>query len=175
MPDKNYHSKNFIIAGMLAIGLTGSPLAVSAGSNGGRLNEEHQRWEDAVWYSQDALVVLSRAELTYLANYRINGFYEPMASRVVTMMLSDRSSAQTLLRDMAKLDTKDKRKARLKAELQRVSVLDTASDHHLLWRGNNGYRQGVKAWLRYPDEGTHKSFGPFSISFDGLKVTHNNP
>ncbi len=173
MSDKINQRKNFIIAGMLVAGLAGYPLTSFAGTNGnrgGRNNEDHHRWVDAVHYSQDAFLQLNRKELTYLTNYRINGFYAPMASRVVTMMLSDRSSAQALLQDMAKLETKAIRKARLQAELQRLSVSGEGGT-----RRANIYRQAVKAWLRYPNEGTHKSFGPLTISFNGWKVVHNNP
>ncbi len=173
MTNKNTLRKNFIIPGMLAMGLAVFPysaFAGTAGNHGSRNNEAQDHWVDAVRYSQDAFLQLNRSELTYLANYRINGFYEPMAKRVVTMMLSDRHSAQALLQDMAKLDTKATRKARLQAELQRLSAGNITSG-----RRANLYRQGVKAWLRYPNEGTHKSFGPVTVSLNGLGVVHNNP
>jgi len=173
MTNNNNLRKNTIIAGMLVVGLAVFPLTAFAGTNGnrgGRNNENHHRWVDAVHYSQGAFLQLNRKELTYLANYKINGFYEPMGKRVVTMMLAERSSAQALLQDMSKLDTKATRKARLQAELQRLGAFANGGSRRAII-----YRQGVKAWLRYPDEGTHKSFGPLILTTRGLSVVHNNP
>jgi len=149
--------KNFIMAGMLAVGLAVFPYSTFAaaaggrGNHGSRNNENQHRVLDAVHYSQDAFLKLSPKQLTYLTNYRIDGFYEPMGSHLVKMLLIDHSSTQALLQDMAKLDTKATRKARLKAELQRVSALDIGGTGWI-----NLYRQGVKAWLRYPKQSARK-------------------
>ena len=142
------------MATMLAAGLAVLPLSAfaGAGANHGSRNNENQNYlMNAVHYSQDDVLKLSRKQLTYLANYRIEGFYKPMASHLVKMLLSDHSSTQALLQDMTKLNSKATRKARLMAELQRVSALDNAGSRRMTL-----YRQGVKAWLRYPKAGTRK-------------------
>jgi hypothetical protein len=153
----NIFRKNFMMASMLAVGLAVFPYSTfaaagGAGNNhGSRNNESQHRVLDAVHYSQDAFLKLSPKELTYLSNYRIDGFYEAMGSHLVKMLLIDHSSTQALLQDMAKLDTKATRKARLKTELQRVSTLNIGGTGWI-----NPYRQGVKAWLRYPKQGVRK-------------------
>ncbi len=158
MTNNNNLRKNFIMASMLAVGLAFFPhstFAGGAGNHGSRNSENLSHVMDAVHYSQDEILQLNSKQLTYLENYRVNGFYEAMSSRLVTMLLSDHSSTQTLLQDMAKLDTWRSRKARLKSELQRVSALDAASGNGAS-RQSNIYRKGVKAWLRYPNEGTRR-------------------
>lgn len=141
-------------------GLNATSSLAGVGSEGERPKIEHGRKLERVTYSQVDFMELSRHDLTYLYNYKINGFYEAMASNVVKMALDDRASMHRLMRDMAELETDDDRKARLTAELQHADKRQAALvDHNTAgkkrqFRRAKGYRRGVRMWLKSPREGT---------------------
>ena len=128
--------------------------------SGNRASLDHEKRLDRVTYSQADFMALSRHDLTYLYNYKINGFYEAMASNVVKMALDDRASMHRLMRDMAGLETEDARKTRLTAELQDADKRQAAlaerntAEKKRQFRRAKGYRRGVKLWLKHPREGT---------------------
>lgn len=158
----NIERRKFLTFGtvFLSLGLTGHASFAGIGSEGERASLEHEKRLDRVTYSQADFMELSRHELTYLYNYRINGFYEAMASNAVKMALDDRASMHKLMRDMADLQTGDARKARLTAELQHAKARQEALEKHSTadqrrqFRRAKGYGRGVKMWLRNPREGT---------------------
>jgi hypothetical protein len=152
-----------------------------AGSGGERASEQLSKFLDSELYSQAEIVELNHKELTYLYNYRIDGFLDAMASNIVKMALSDRESTRQLLQDMAVASGEDARTDRLAAEVQRATETETKlaqsvkhlkaeqgtsalADEKRQLRRAGVYKRGVKSWLRYPREGTYKP--PFSLSFD---------
>jgi hypothetical protein len=158
----NVERRKFLAFGtvLFGLGLTGHASFAGIGSEGGRASLEHGKRLDRVTYSQADFMELTRYELTYLYNYRINGFNEAMASNAVKMALDDRVSMHRLMRDMAGLQTGDTRKARLVAELQDAKARQAAlgkhstADQKRQFRRAKGYGRGVKMWLKDPREGT---------------------
>ncbi len=147
-------------AAFFGFGLNATSSLAGLGSDGERGSLEHGKRLERVTYSQADFMALSRHDLTYLYNYKINGFYEAMASNVVKMALDDRASMHRLMRDMAGLETDDDRKTRLTAELQHADKRQAALGEHNTaekkrqFRRAKGYRRGVKMWLKRPREGT---------------------
>lgn len=138
---------------------------------------------DARQYSQAEIVALNHKELTYLYNYRIDGFLDAMASNIVKMMLSDRLSTQHLMHDMALTHDKNIRAARLademafaagkvqaltrlvahlKADPSAEPTVSLAGGTRLLRRARV-YNRSVKSWSQYPREGTYPVPKPFLI------------
>lgn len=136
----------------------GAGLSGSVGSESDRSGHEYAKWYDATRFSQAVFLKLTHEELTYLHNYKIDGFMDAMASTVVKMMLSDPASTRRLMQDMVDTEGDDARKERLVAEVQRASELEqaakaSAADQTRGLRHARIYKRGVKAWLRYPREG----------------------
>ncbi|MBL4751790.1 MAG: hypothetical protein JKX71_14640 [Amylibacter sp.] len=156
-------------ATFVGLGLTSQAGFAGIGSESDRAGLEHAKRLETVKYSQDEFMELSHHELTYLYNYKINGFYEAMASNVVKMALDDRASLHKLMRDMAGLQADDARKTRLLAELRQVKSRraalgkrSSAGNRHQFRRAK-GYERGVKMWLASPREGTYFVSCMFSI------------
>ena len=152
--------RRLLTSGTAFLGLcftTGASLA-GVGSESDRSSHEHAKWYDATRYSQAAFLKLNRDQLTYLHNYKIDGFMDAMASTVVKMMLSDPASTRRLMQDMVGMEGDEARKDRLIAEVQRASELEQAAKTSTAGqtrglRHARIYKRGVKAWLRYPREG----------------------
>lgn len=160
-------------AAALALGFTAPVSLAGVGTESDRASLEHTRRLDAVRYSQADFLKLSQKELTYLYNYRIDGFLDDMASNLVKMMLSDHTSARQLIQEMAQLETDGLRKQRLTVEVARVTALTETlnqsvkrlkaagkktallDEKRLLARAKV-YKRGAKTWLKYPREGTEK-------------------
>jgi hypothetical protein len=153
MTDTINNRRIFLTSGVAfaAFGASAGAGFAGVGSEGERGSLQHLQWRDAARYSQTDFLKLSPKELTYLYNYRIDGFNDAMASNLVKMMLSDRASAQKLLQDMAELTENNARKSRLAAEMQSGK------------QQTKTYSRGVKAWLRYPREGTYSTPGALSV------------
>lgn len=165
--------RRFLASGTAFVGLyfaAGSSLA-GVGSESDRSSQEHSKWLDAIRYSQTEFLKLNRDELTYLYNYKIDGFYDAMASNIVKMMLSDRASTRRLMQDMGEAENENARKERLVAEMRRAIDLEEAARGRQLRRAKV-YKRGVKTWLRYPREGTFFAKCLFSV---GNKSWDCNP
>ncbi len=178
--------RNILTSGctFLGLGLTAGASLARVGSDSERGSNQLTDFLDATQYSQADIVELSHKELTYLYNYRIDGFLDAMASKVVKMTLSDRASTRQLLQDMANISAKSVRKERLAAEVghvaemekdliqsiakmksaQGVNTAQALADERRQLRRVSVYKRGVKSWLRYPREGTYKP--PFAFSID---------
>jgi len=164
--------RKLLTSGVTFLGVcftTGAGLAGSVGSESDRSSHEHAKQLDAIRYSQAAFLKLTHKELTYLYNYKIDGFREAMASIAVKMMLDDRASMLRLMQDMGKLETDADRKARLNAEMQhatnQVMVNNDAAtlEQKRILRRAKRYKRGVKAWLKNPREGTFFAKCFFSV------------
>ncbi len=163
--------RRFIVFGAVfaGLGLTSQAGFAGIGSEGNRASLDHGKRLDVVKYSQDDFMKLSRYELTNLYNYKIDGFYDAMASSVIKMALDDRASLHKLMHDMAGLQTDDARKARLTAELQHAEKRQVAlikhntADERRQFHRAKGYQRGVKMWLRSPLEGTYFESCVFSV------------
>jgi len=189
--DINKHSRNSLTRrNILTSGYTFLGLGFTANASFARFGSESNRggnqltdFLDATQYSQAEIIELSHKELTHLYNYRIDGFLDAMASNVVNMMLSDRTSTRQLLQEMAEIDVKSDRQERLLREVSRATELENnltqsiarlktgqgtetarnlAAEKRQL-RSARVYRRCVKSWARFPREGTYKP--PFSLIF----------
>jgi hypothetical protein len=178
--------RKFLTSGIGFLGtcFAAGPGMARVGSDSDRGSNQLTDFLDATQYSQTDIVDLSRKELTYLHNYRIDGFLDAMASNVVKMMLSDRASTRQLLQDMANINAKSARTERLAEEVSRVSAMESnltqsitrlksaqgaetaqaLADEKRRLRRASVYKRAVKSWLRYPREGTYKP--PFALSID---------
>ncbi len=178
--------RNILTSGsaFLGLGFTANASMARVGSDSERGSNQLTDFLDATQYSQAEIVELSHKELTYLYNYRIDGFLDAMASNVVKMMLSDRASTRQLLQDMANITAKSTRTERLIEEVSRVNALennltqsiaqlkiaqgaDTApalADEKRQLRRVGVYKRAVKSWIRHPREGTYNP--PFTFSIE---------
>ena len=153
--------RRLLTSGAAFLGLcstAGVGLAGNVGSESDRSSHEHTKQFDATRFSQTAFLKLTHEELTYLHNYKIDGFMDAMASTVVKMMLSDPASTRRLIQDMAGTEGNGARKERLGAEVQRANELEqaaktSAADKMRELRRARIYKRGVKTWFKYPREG----------------------
>ena len=165
----------------LAVCATSTASLAGIGTKSDLSSEKFNRNRDAVRYSQDEFLELDRSELTYLYNYRIDGFQDHMGPNLVKMMLDNRASMRQLMLDMDALKAPGERQARLSMELGHATSIETGlaqSINSLVatqgssgdvavkkrqLRRAKGYVRGVKAWNRYPREGTYKTSCTFSV------------
>lgn len=138
-----------------------SPVRASSKSN--RAGFEFSKRMNAVKYSQAEFLKLSRNKLVHLHNYKIDGFVDWMATKIVHMMLDDRASTRQLMQDMAKLETGDARNARLVVEIRHATALQQTHENSLNRKTADGrrqlkrakrYRKSVGTWHKYPSEGS---------------------
>lgn len=178
--------RNILVSGsaFLGLGFSANKSLARVGSDSERGSNQLTDFLDATQYSQAEIVKLSHKQLTYLYNYRIDGFLDAMASNVVKMMLSDRASTRQLLQDMANINARSARTERLAEEVSRVNAMESnltqsitrlksaqgaetaqaLADEKRRLRRASVYKRAVKSWLRYPREGTYKP--PFALSID---------
>ncbi|WP_371226568.1 hypothetical protein [Roseovarius sp. 2305UL8-3] len=102
---------------------------------------------------------------------KVDGFSGNMVEWLVAMADFDRASFRRLMRDMAKIKDKAKRKARLAREITKIKTRITkleASKERARKRGSQSaveeaenrlqqakeYLEGVEIWAKFPHEGT---------------------
>ncbi len=133
-------------------------------------------------YSQADFANLSKREIATLyvnegrvspggPRVKVDGFSGNMVEWLISMADFDRPSFRRLIRDMAKIKDKAKRKARLAQEIAkiktRITKLEAAKERahkrgsqnavgeaeSRLYRANE-YLEGVEVWAKFPHEGT---------------------
>ncbi len=164
-----------------------APASFASGGGGGGDGGERDNYTYSVpklesKYTQKEFTQLSKKEISQFwglsgKNKRggktvlIDGFSEPMTSRLVDMIYYDRSSTKRLIRDMGKIKDTEARKKRLSEEVKkinkRIADLEAAleraqkknfrravNETKYRIRDAKGYLKAVKVWEQYPHEGT---------------------